>query len=60
MEQPPSERTDPSQSINPTHRPGQPRVDDMGFEKEIIQEGSGPTPQRGQTVTVHCTGELPW
>ena len=28
----------------------------MGYEKKIIREGSGPTPVRGQTVTVHCTG----
>eukprot|EP01038_Epipyxis_sp_PR26KG_P007100 gene7100-9688_t len=28
----------------------------MGFEKEILQEGSGPTPTKGKNVTVHCTG----
>lgn len=28
----------------------------MGFVKTLLQAGSGPTPQRGQTVTVHCTG----
>lgn len=28
----------------------------MGFEKTIIQEGNGRTPQEGDTVTVHCTG----
>mgnify|MGYP005993466279 FL=1 len=28
----------------------------MGFEKEIIKEGDGAKPQRGQSVTVHCTG----
>ena len=30
----------------------------MGFEKEILQEGSGPTPTKGKNVTVHCTGNL--
>jgi peptidylprolyl isomerase len=29
---------------------------DMGFEKEIIRAGTGAKPNRGQTVTVHCTG----
>eukprot|EP00245_Coleochaete_scutata_P014390 TRINITY_DN6109_c0_g1_i1.p1 TRINITY_DN6109_c0_g1~~TRINITY_DN6109_c0_g1_i1.p1 ORF type:complete len:140 (+),score=24.53 TRINITY_DN6109_c0_g1_i1:45-464(+) len=28
----------------------------MGFEKEILRPGNGPRPQRGQKVTVHCTG----
>mmetsp|Transcript_25231 Transcript_25231/g.42564 ORF Transcript_25231/g.42564 Transcript_25231/m.42564 type:complete len:113 (-) Transcript_25231:82-420(-) len=28
----------------------------MGFEKEIIKEGDGAKPHRGQSVTVHCTG----
>ncbi|CAM9430447.1 unnamed protein product [Phaeothamnion confervicola] len=28
----------------------------MGFEKELLAEGSGAFPQRGQEVTVHCTG----
>ncbi|KAL3681489.1 hypothetical protein R1sor_024445 [Riccia sorocarpa] len=28
----------------------------MGFEKQILQPGSGPTPRPGQFVTVHCTG----
>ena len=28
----------------------------MGYEKTVLREGSGPVPQRGQTVTVHCTG----
>mmetsp|Transcript_34646 Transcript_34646/g.35334 ORF Transcript_34646/g.35334 Transcript_34646/m.35334 type:complete len:113 (+) Transcript_34646:86-424(+) len=28
----------------------------MGFEKELIREGSGASPSRGQNVTVHCTG----
>eukprot|EP00033_Pygsuia_biforma_P001529 GCRY01001724.1.p1 GENE.GCRY01001724.1~~GCRY01001724.1.p1 ORF type:complete len:110 (+),score=13.14 GCRY01001724.1:67-396(+) len=28
----------------------------MGFQKEILREGSGPNPTKGQTVTVHCTG----
>jgi peptidylprolyl isomerase len=28
----------------------------MGFEKEIVREGTGPQVQKGQNVTVHCTG----
>ncbi|CAI7761141.1 unnamed protein product [Closterium sp. NIES-53] len=28
----------------------------MGFEKQLLAAGSGPTPRKGQTVTVHCTG----
>jgi peptidylprolyl isomerase len=28
----------------------------MGFLKTLLRAGSGPTPQRGQSVTVHCTG----
>ena len=28
----------------------------MGVTKEVIEEGYGPTPTKGQTVTVHCTG----
>ena len=28
----------------------------MGYEKTVLREGSGPVPQRGQTVTVQCTG----
>ena len=28
----------------------------MGYEKTVLREGYGPMPQRGQTVTVHCTG----
>mmetsp|Transcript_2800 Transcript_2800/g.5555 ORF Transcript_2800/g.5555 Transcript_2800/m.5555 type:complete len:113 (-) Transcript_2800:588-926(-) len=28
----------------------------MGIQKELIKEGTGPIPQRGQMVTVHCTG----
>jgi peptidylprolyl isomerase len=28
----------------------------MGFDKTLIKEGNGQKPQRGQTVTVHCTG----
>lgn len=29
-----------------------------GLKVEVIKEGSGPTPQRGQTVVVHYTGTL--
>ena len=28
----------------------------MGFTKQIIRAGNGVKPQRGQNVTVHCTG----
>mmetsp|Transcript_17054 Transcript_17054/g.39363 ORF Transcript_17054/g.39363 Transcript_17054/m.39363 type:complete len:113 (-) Transcript_17054:132-470(-) len=28
----------------------------MGFTKEILRAGTGPKPQPGQEVTVHCTG----
>ncbi|GAB5035100.1 peptidyl-prolyl isomerase fkbp12 [Nannochloropsis oceanica] len=28
----------------------------MGFEKEVLQEGTGPAPTKGSTVTVHCEG----
>jgi len=31
-------------------------VVNMGFEKEIIRAGTSTKPNRGQTVTVHCTG----
>jgi len=33
----------------------------MGFEKEIVHEGNGAVPKKGQKVTTHCTGyvELP-
>jgi len=33
----------------------------MGVTKEIIKNGNGATPQKGQTITVHCTGytEIP-
>ncbi|KAG6611895.1 peptidyl-prolyl isomerase FKBP12 [Phytophthora cinnamomi] len=28
----------------------------MGVSKEILAEGNGPTPTKGASVTVHCTG----
>lgn len=28
----------------------------MGVTKEIIKDGNGSKPSKGQTVTVHCTG----
>lgn len=28
----------------------------MGFTKTVLKEGNGVKPQRGQNVTVHCTG----
>lgn len=28
----------------------------MGFTKDVIRQGNGIKPTRGQTVTVHCTG----
>eukprot|EP01034_Spumella_vulgaris_P037401 gene37401-46143_t len=28
----------------------------MGFEKEVLQAGSGAAPTKGKEVTVHCTG----
>ncbi|PIA56311.1 hypothetical protein AQUCO_00700561v1 [Aquilegia coerulea] len=28
----------------------------MGVEKQVIRQGNGPKPSRGQNVTVHCTG----
>ncbi len=28
----------------------------MGYTKEITKEGNGPTPTKGTSVTVHCTG----
>ena len=28
----------------------------MGFTKEILKEGTGPQPTKGNNVTVHCTG----
>ncbi|EQC28625.1 peptidyl-prolyl isomerase FKBP12 [Saprolegnia diclina VS20] len=31
-------------------------VNPMGVTKEIIKAGHGPTPTKGATVTVHCTG----
>ena len=30
----------------------------MGVTKEVIREGTGPTPVAGKTITVHCTGYL--
>lgn len=29
-----------------------------GVQKEVLRAGSGPTPQKGATITVHCTGSL--
>lgn len=28
----------------------------MGVEKQVLAEGSGASPTRGASVTVHCTG----
>lgn len=28
----------------------------MGVEVQTTKPGNGPTPQKGQTVSVHCTG----
>ncbi|KAG6526021.1 hypothetical protein ZIOFF_015995 [Zingiber officinale] len=28
----------------------------MGVEKQLLKEGHGPKPTKGQSVTVHCTG----
>lgn len=28
----------------------------MGFDKTILKEGTGASPQKGRSVTVHCTG----
>jgi hypothetical protein len=28
----------------------------MGFQKQVIKEGNGQKPTKGQNVTVHCTG----
>lgn len=28
----------------------------MGFQKNILREGTGAQVQKGQNVTVHCTG----
>jgi len=36
-----------------TTLPHQPK---MGFEKEVLQAGTGPAPTKGSTVTVHCEG----
>ena len=30
----------------------------MGVTKRVIKSGSGPTVQKGQNLTVHCTGKL--
>ena len=32
------------------------RITVMGFEKQILKEGTGPAPTKGKSVTVHCTG----
>eukprot|EP00049_Salpingoeca_infusionum_P003972 m.73233 g.73233 ORF g.73233 m.73233 type:complete len:161 (-) comp12363_c0_seq2:147-629(-) len=29
-----------------------------GVTKEVVQAGSGPTPSKGASITVHCTGYL--
>ncbi|CAH1793688.1 unnamed protein product [Owenia fusiformis] len=29
-----------------------------GVVKEILRQGTGNAPQKGQTITVHCTGSL--
>ncbi len=29
-----------------------------GVTKEISKPGTGPTPNRGATITVHCTGSV--
>eukprot|EP00890_Picochlorum_soloecismus_P006447 jgi/Picsp_1/6803/NSC_04142-R1_peptidylprolyl fkbp-type len=34
------------------------RAFSTGYEKQIIQEGTGPVPTRGQSVSVHYTGKL--
>ena len=30
----------------------------MGFDKKILKEGNGPSPQKGDTCTMHYTGTL--
>ncbi|KAH7825951.1 putative FKBP-type peptidyl-prolyl cis-trans isomerase [Monocercomonoides exilis] len=30
----------------------------MGWEKQILVEGTGSTPKKGQQINVHCTGYL--
>jgi FKBP-type peptidyl-prolyl cis-trans isomerase len=32
------------------------QIKKMGFEKKILKAGNGTKVQKGQTVTVHCTG----
>jgi len=38
-----------------THR-GRSKNKTMGVVKEVVKTGNGPTPKKGQKITVHCTG----